>query len=839
MFPSSTLLNGIVAAVLFRMLSDDEYCYCFLSLPLPVFPFFIDIIPHCSSLTFHLLSLSLLGVVFMTFWQGFIIQVMGSLGMVNEKAALQIQNLLICIEMLIASLAHFYIFPYHEWQDGYKSVKEKTILLRDTLALRDFARDMKMMVTTWDVSPSPENPGVRNLSHTLDSPSPSGADEEKGKEVDLLKAMQIDVDMDVDVDESDDWILRSPTNFLRSDTMGNGVVAFPSLPFGDLESGVKLKAAPSSASSAQSHEAMKSSLHPVESTQIQESDSVKGLSSFHYTINPLYSSRNHSSDISASQTQNVNDIANTSVQNLSGTNTGSNSSQHSPSQSDPTTANSVGSFILDRGGRATWGDRDSPLHHHATSPLIVHSPLMPTLQSTRPPVSPTISHSIPSSKVSTERVMTGQTGEKALRNLTEKFVIDADSKIDIWSWSVPGKSGLNIPSVRTGPTISTLQQDIKINVSDDIRSHLLGAQREDKKMNQLSGKQENVSEEEDEDEGDEVISCSSLESSILPANTDSDSDRDPPFHDTPECVCDSHRTVKEVDTEGLVEGRETQSEVHRLHVTTSIRGVCDEVDEEDDMSSCLLSVSSLMERENLPHYSSSSSPSSSIPGATIRLSTTISSTEVKSSGSKNYSDGSSPHDIKIKLDDISADGSGNALNKFEKTLHGGQHREKIIAAPTAERFPVVAPCPSASQVVGHEIITTASHSTFLSLETGGSRQTALLKSKKKCDGGVRSNDDYVDKDDGDGDEEFASGGVSDQKVLDPAKKGVDSEVEGEEEDSIDSSSLFSTASEDAVLSSERALSAPVLSDASSSTSSSSHILPFNLRGIELLEEESV
>ena len=92
----------------------------------------------------------------MTFWQGFVIQIMGSLGMVNEKAALQIQNLLICIEMLIASLAHFYIFPYHEWQEGYKREKEKNILLRDTLALRDFVRDMRMMVTTWDPTPDAE-----------------------------------------------------------------------------------------------------------------------------------------------------------------------------------------------------------------------------------------------------------------------------------------------------------------------------------------------------------------------------------------------------------------------------------------------------------------------------------------------------------------------------------------------------------------------------------------------------------------------------------------------------------------------------------------------------------
>ena len=104
----------------------------------------------------------------MTFWQGFVIQIMGSLGMVNEKAALQIQNLLICIEMLIASLAHFYIFPYHEWQEGYKREKEKNILLRDTLALRDFVRDMRMMVTTWD--PAPET-GQSAMEEKTENPN--------------------------------------------------------------------------------------------------------------------------------------------------------------------------------------------------------------------------------------------------------------------------------------------------------------------------------------------------------------------------------------------------------------------------------------------------------------------------------------------------------------------------------------------------------------------------------------------------------------------------------------------------------------------------------------------
>ncbi len=89
------------------------------------------------------------GVVFMTFWQGFGLQAMASLGYVGERQANQLQNLLTCIEMLLASLAHFYIFPHYEWHEDYKREKEKQVLIRDTLALRDFVTDMKMMTTKW------------------------------------------------------------------------------------------------------------------------------------------------------------------------------------------------------------------------------------------------------------------------------------------------------------------------------------------------------------------------------------------------------------------------------------------------------------------------------------------------------------------------------------------------------------------------------------------------------------------------------------------------------------------------------------------------------------------
>jgi hypothetical protein len=90
------------------------------------------------------------GVVFCTFWQSLTIQMLSAAGRVDEHSAAQVQNLLICIEMFIAAIAHFYIFPYEEWKDGYKREKEKGIMLKDTLALRDFVKDMSLMVTSWN-----------------------------------------------------------------------------------------------------------------------------------------------------------------------------------------------------------------------------------------------------------------------------------------------------------------------------------------------------------------------------------------------------------------------------------------------------------------------------------------------------------------------------------------------------------------------------------------------------------------------------------------------------------------------------------------------------------------
>jgi hypothetical protein len=56
-------------------------------------------------------------VVFMTFWQGIAITGMSVLGLVDEQSGMAAQNILICIEMLLASLMHHLFFPYREWQE--------------------------------------------------------------------------------------------------------------------------------------------------------------------------------------------------------------------------------------------------------------------------------------------------------------------------------------------------------------------------------------------------------------------------------------------------------------------------------------------------------------------------------------------------------------------------------------------------------------------------------------------------------------------------------------------------------------------------------------------------
>jgi len=92
---------------------------------------------------------------------------MASFGLVDERAANQIQSLLICIEMMIASIAHFYIFPYEEWQIGFQRDRRKVSVLNDTLAVRDFVADFKRVVSRWESGTISEQEVAFDLEQSL------------------------------------------------------------------------------------------------------------------------------------------------------------------------------------------------------------------------------------------------------------------------------------------------------------------------------------------------------------------------------------------------------------------------------------------------------------------------------------------------------------------------------------------------------------------------------------------------------------------------------------------------------------------------------------------------
>ena len=96
----------------------------------------------------------------MTFWQGIAISLLATTtdllssggeavstgdGDDDEQIetwAKQIQNFLICLEMLGFSIAHFYCFPVEEWEEGYRPVVDKS-KFGDNMALGDFLHDLK------------------------------------------------------------------------------------------------------------------------------------------------------------------------------------------------------------------------------------------------------------------------------------------------------------------------------------------------------------------------------------------------------------------------------------------------------------------------------------------------------------------------------------------------------------------------------------------------------------------------------------------------------------------------------------------------------------------------
>lgn len=88
----------------------------------------------------------------MTFWQGLTISILAATTGIegdtddSDKWGRQAQNFLICLEMLLFSIAHFYCFPTDEWQEGYQPTTEKKTKFGDNLALNDFVADFRLIM---------------------------------------------------------------------------------------------------------------------------------------------------------------------------------------------------------------------------------------------------------------------------------------------------------------------------------------------------------------------------------------------------------------------------------------------------------------------------------------------------------------------------------------------------------------------------------------------------------------------------------------------------------------------------------------------------------------------
>lgn len=103
------------------------------------------------------------GVVFMTYYQAIVIDILSYMGSFSSTTAASYQNLLICIEMFLFSVFHVYVFPLQEWEKDYKTIREEAektrqrVGFRDTLAVNEFFSDFKSIVTVQDYFEGVEN----------------------------------------------------------------------------------------------------------------------------------------------------------------------------------------------------------------------------------------------------------------------------------------------------------------------------------------------------------------------------------------------------------------------------------------------------------------------------------------------------------------------------------------------------------------------------------------------------------------------------------------------------------------------------------------------------------
>jgi Organic solute transporter Ostalpha len=149
------------------------------------------------------------GVVFMTFWQGLALSVLAQTtdvgGADADEWAKSAQNFLICLEMLLFSIAHFYCFPTEEWEEGYR-VKHADGSFGDSIALGDFLSDLKLILKTGHKGKYASSLPAQQASK-LSATIPEGDDESEGNQTsDMISVASSSnyVDGCTDIDEVPD-----------------------------------------------------------------------------------------------------------------------------------------------------------------------------------------------------------------------------------------------------------------------------------------------------------------------------------------------------------------------------------------------------------------------------------------------------------------------------------------------------------------------------------------------------------------------------------------------------------------------------------------------------------
>ncbi|KAM7280019.1 hypothetical protein ACFE04_007153 [Oxalis oulophora] len=82
-------------------------------------------------------------VVFLTYWQGVLVFLAAKSGLIkNAEEAAQFQDFIICVEMLVAAVGHFFAFPYKEYAGANIGASRGfTASLAHALKLNDFYHD--------------------------------------------------------------------------------------------------------------------------------------------------------------------------------------------------------------------------------------------------------------------------------------------------------------------------------------------------------------------------------------------------------------------------------------------------------------------------------------------------------------------------------------------------------------------------------------------------------------------------------------------------------------------------------------------------------------------------